>query len=100
MKRLFLAFVVLSTLTLTSCGWIHETFCSVEDCAEWYIDELADAVEDNNSAKFCELFVDFNKWCNTLSKEEHAKIQAEFLDNPSELFAIIRYAENFGLYLH
>ena len=100
MKRFLLVLVVAAALTLTSCGWIHENLLSVEDCTEWYVDKLADAVEDDDSTKFCDLFVDFNKWLSGLTKEEQNEVVKECLEEPLKLSVVLQYAENFGLYLY
>lgn len=57
-------------LTLTSCKWIHETFYSVEGCAEWYASEIWDAVEDDDVDAFIEAGNDYEAWYKSLGSAD------------------------------
>ena len=71
MKKLLLLLAV--CVTLTSCKWIHETFYSVEDCAEWYAEEMYDAIVDDDVDRFIEVINDWEKWRSSLSFDDMKK---------------------------
>ncbi len=50
MKKLVLILAI--GVFVTSCQWFAQTFKSTEGCITWYLDSLADAVEDNDVEKF------------------------------------------------
>ena len=49
--------------TAVSCQWWHETFDDVEECTEWYLDELD---KTNNLKDFEGLYNDYTEWRNEL----------------------------------
>ena len=75
MKKLIVSLAVGLTLlvSVSSCRWIHETFYSVEGCAEWYAEELYDAAVDEDKADFIERMDQFNKWLEDLSDKDKEK---------------------------
>ena len=61
----------------SSCRWIHETFYSVEGCAEWYAEELYDAAVDNDKEDFIERYDQFRNWIEGLDeKDQNRAIKA------------------------
>jgi hypothetical protein len=72
MKKLIITLTVgLSFLMFTtSCRWIHETFYSVEGCAEWYAEELYDAAADEDKKEFIERFEQMDDWRDDLSSKD------------------------------
>lgn len=71
MKKLLLLLAV--CVTLTSCKWIHETFYSVEDCAEWYAEQMHDAILDDDVDEFIEVYNDWTKWYKSLGDADMKK---------------------------
>ena len=76
MKRLItIATVVLSLSMFTSCRWIHETFYSINECTEWYLEELYKAAKDDDEDKFEERSEQFEDWVDELKKSERKKVK-------------------------
>lgn len=75
MKKLIISLTVaLSMLMMvSSCRWIHETFYSVEGCAEWYAEELYDAAEDRDREDFIERMEQFEDWMEDLNKKDQKR---------------------------
>ena len=57
-------------LTAASCQWWHETFDDVEECTEWYLEEMAEA---DDLEDFEEIFNDFGLWYDDLGRVEQWK---------------------------
>lgn len=72
-KYLLILTLGLSMMFVTSCRWIHETFYSVEDCAEWYCEELYDAAIDEDKEDFCDRADQLEVWLKDLSESEQEK---------------------------
>ena len=71
MKKLL---IILAACTLmVSCKWWHETFSSPEKCAQWYCEEMLDALKDGDVAEALELQRDAKKWYNGLSQSDKDK---------------------------
>jgi hypothetical protein len=75
MKKLIITLTVgLSFLMCTtSCRWIHETFYSVEGCAEWYAEELYDAAADEDKKEFIERYEQMEEWIDGLSAKDEKR---------------------------
>ena len=71
MKKLLLLLAV-CTITV-SCKWYHETFNSPEECAEWYAEEMHDAIVDDDVDKFLEVYNDYTKWYKSLGNADQKK---------------------------
>jgi hypothetical protein len=74
MKKFLLVAVFSTTLLMTSCCWLHETFTSVESCAEWYCDELYDAAKDGDVEDFRDRTKDLAKWMIDLSDADKKRV--------------------------
>jgi hypothetical protein len=72
MKKLLLLLAV-CTITV-SCKWYHETFNSPEECAEWYAEEMHDAIVDDDVDKFLDVYNDYTKWFTTLGEVDRIKV--------------------------
>lgn len=75
MKKLIISLTVGMSLLMftTSCRWIHETFYSVEGCAEWYAEELYDAAADEDKKEFIERYEQMHKWIDGLSRKDEKR---------------------------
>jgi hypothetical protein len=74
MKKLIITLTLgIAMMSITSCRWIHETFYSVEGCAEWYLEELYDAAADNDVSDFRERWDQMQEWENDLSASDLEK---------------------------
>ncbi len=75
MKKLIITLTVgVSMLILvSSCRWIHETFYSVEGCAEWYAEELYDAAADKDKKEFIERYEQMQEWIDGLSAKDEER---------------------------
>ena len=71
MKKLLIILAV-GTL-MVSCQWWHETFSSPEKCAQWYCEEMLDALKDGDVAEALELEQDSEKWYQSLSEEDQKR---------------------------
>ena len=71
MKKLLIILAV-GTL-MVSCQWWHETFSSPEKCAQWYCDEMLDALKDGDAAKALELRDDAQEWYTRLNPEDQER---------------------------
>ena len=71
MKKLLLLVAV--CLTFVGCKWYHETFDSPEECAEWYAEEMNDAVEDDDVDEFIEVYNDCDAWQKGLGAADQKK---------------------------
>ena len=98
MKKFIIYLTVgFSLMMLTSsCRWIHETFYSVEGCAEWYAEELYDAAIDNDIEDFIERYDQMHNWIEGLDKKDQkrAKIALEEWSDKHEIKD--RYIEKFA----
>lgn len=88
MKRFILMTAACLTLMFatSSCRWVYETFMSVEDCTEWYLDKIYEAAMDGDEAK-CEEYTQYmSEWMEGLDGSElieAARAAGEWLeDNP------------------
>ena len=71
MKKLL---IILATSTLmVSCQWWHETISSPERCAEWYCEEMLDALKAGNIAKYEELEDQAEEWLSSLDQSEQER---------------------------
>ena len=68
MKKWFLILAV--GMTAASCQWWHETFDDVEECTEWYLEEMAEA---DDLEDFEEIYNDFGLWYKDLGRVEQWK---------------------------
>ena len=57
-------------LTAASCQWWHETFDDVEECTEWYLEELA---KTKDLDEFEELYNDYSIWRSDLGWTDQLK---------------------------
>ena len=74
MKKLIITLTLgIAMMSITSCRWIHETFYSVEGCAEWYLEELYDAAADNDVKEFIERWDQLQQWMNGLSEADQKR---------------------------
>ena len=76
MKKWLLILAI--AVTFTACKWIHETFYPVDSCAEWYAEEIWDAVTDNDVDEFVEDFNDCMSWMESLDKADRKKAENAF----------------------
>lgn len=65
---------------LTSCQWIAQNVYSVEDCVEWYCDELYEAAVDGDKKEFIELLQAFNTWEESLNDADWEIADEAFYD--------------------
>lgn len=71
MKKLL---IILATSTLmVSCQWWHETISSPERCAEWYSNEMLEALKAGNIAKYEELEDQAMEWLSSLDQSEQER---------------------------
>ncbi len=71
MKKLL---IILAACTLmVSCKWWHETFSSPEKCAQWYCEEMLDALKDGDAAEFMELRNDARAWYKGLNESDQER---------------------------
>lgn len=57
-------------MAATSCQWWHETFDDVEECTEWYLEEMAEA---DDLEDFEEIANDYSLWYKDLGRVEQWK---------------------------
>ena len=106
MKKLIISLTVgVSMLILvSSCRWIHETFYSVEGCAEWYLEELYDAASDNDVSDFRERYNQMREWEDELSvsdKKRSFKAGEKWgRNNPRKTAVIYDFAYKHGIGLY
>lgn len=72
-KSIILLVVGIAMMLTTSCRWIHETFYSVEGCAEWYAEELYEAAADSDKKDFIERYDQFYNWLDGLSRNDQER---------------------------
>lgn len=100
-KSIILLVVGIAMMFTTSCRWIHETFYSVEGCAEWYCEELYDAAADEDKKKFVERREDLDDWVDGLDKSELRKarkaVERWAEDNKKKATIMYGYAIELGL---
>lgn len=76
MKKYFIILCLgISMMFVTSCRWIHESFYSVEACAEWYCEELYEAAADEDKKKFIERYDQMMQWMDDLSRSKTEKAE-------------------------
>lgn len=69
MKKLIITLTLgIAMMSVTSCRWIHETFYSIEGCAEWYCESLYEAAADDNVKEFIELADHYEQWLDNLNQ--------------------------------
>ena len=74
MKKLIISLTLgIAMMSITSCRWIHETFYSVEGCAEWYCEEMYEAVADNDVAEFIEIVDNLENWLDGLNDADRER---------------------------
>ena len=88
----------------SSCRWIHETFYSVEGCAEWYLEELYDAASDNDLSDFRERAKQLRDWEEDLSKSDLRRSNKAGenwgKENPRKARVIFEFAYKHGVSLY
>jgi hypothetical protein len=71
MKKVFIFLAFSAVIMCTSsCRFIHETFYSPEECAEWYLEQIDEASMSGDMAKAAELTTERMEWYAGLSIEE------------------------------
>ena len=99
MKKLIISLTVaLSMLMMvSSCRWIHETFYSVEGCAEWYAEEIYDAAVDDDKDDFIERSQQLEDWMEGLSQKDFKRAEDALnkwvKDNPAKMRLIRKYTD-------
>ena len=73
MKKLLI--IAAACTLMVSCKWWHETFSSPETCAQWYLEEMLDALKDGDVAEALELKNDSQKWYDGLSESDKEKAE-------------------------
>lgn len=71
MKK-FLIIMATSTL-MVSCQWWHETISSPERCAEWYCEEMLDALKEGDIEKYEELEDQAGEWLCSLDPSDQKR---------------------------
>ena len=62
--------ILVAGMTAASCQWWHETFYSVEECEEWYLEELS---ETDDLEEFEEIYNDYTIWRSDLGSIDRIK---------------------------
>ena len=66
--------LILAVCTITvSCKWYHETFDSPEECAEWYSEQMWEAIQDNDVDEFIEVYNDADAYRKSLGEVDQKK---------------------------
>lgn len=95
MKKLIISLTLgIAMMSITSCRWIHETFYSVEGCAEWYCEELYDAAADNDVNGFIERWDQLQQWMEGLSKADQKRANEAYHKWSDKNEAKDHYIEN------
>ena len=73
MKKLLI--IAAACTLMVSCKWWHETFSSPEKCAQWYCEEMLDALKDGDEARLDKLERDSENWYDGLSESDQEKAE-------------------------
>ena len=106
MKRFFLVITACAALMFatSSCRWYHENITTVEECAEWYCEQMLEASNDEDDAKLEELATQLSEWVERLTADEALlvwlTVETWFNDRGDSLFDNLEdyYEEEEDLY--